>query len=82
MYTNKKLNVLPLFLYRTNARTTWFHFTEKDVSLLIKNLDQAKAHGYDNISVKMVKICSEPLTVPLRIIFKQSLTEVRFPEIW
>ena len=80
MYTNKKLNVLPLFLYRTNTRTTSFHFTEKDISL-IKNLDQAKAHGYDNISVKMVKICSEPLTAPLRKIFKQSLTEVRFPEI-
>ena len=30
----------------------------------------------------MIKICSESLTVPLRIIFKQSLKEDRFPEIW
>ena len=30
----------------------------------------------------MIKICSESLTVPLKIIFKQYLTEGRFPEIW
>ena len=78
----KNSSVLPLFSYRINARITSFGFTEEDISLIIKNLDPPKAHGCDNISTKMIKICSESLTVPLRIIFEQSLKEGRFPEIW
>ena len=27
--------------------------------IIIKNLDPAKAHGCDNIPIKMIKICSE-----------------------
>ena len=30
----------------------------------------------------MIKICGEPITVPLKIIFEQSLKERKFPEIW
>ena len=30
----------------------------------------------------MIRICSELLTVLLRIIFEQSLKEGRFPKIW
>ena len=78
----KNSSVLPLFSYRTNARITSFDFTEEDISLIIKNLDPAKVHTCDNISIKMIKICSESLTLLLRIIFEQSVKEGRFPEIW
>ena len=77
----KNSSVLSLFLYRTNARITSFDFTEEDISLIIKNLDPAKAHACDNKSIKMIKICSESLTLPLIIIFKQPLTEYTFLEI-
>ena len=70
-----------MFSYRTNARRTSFDFTEEDISLIIKNLDPTKAHGCDNIAIKMIKICNESLAVPLRILFEQSLKEGRFPEI-
>ena len=30
----------------------------------------------------MIKVCSESLIFPLKIIFEQSLKEGRFPEIW
>ena len=53
----------------------------KKTSLIIKKLDRAKTHGCDNISIKMIKICSESLTVPLKIIFEQSLKEGRFGKI-
>ena len=78
----KNSSVLPLFSYRTNARITSFDFTEEDISLIIKNLDPVKVHTCDNISIKMIKIRSESLTLLLRIIFKQSVKEGRFPEIW
>ena len=41
-----------------------------------------KAHGYDNLSVRMIKICSESITIPLKIIFMVSLKNGVFPEIW
>ena len=40
--------VLPLFSYRTNARITSFGFMEEDILLIIKKLDLAKAHGFEN----------------------------------
>ena len=74
--------VLPLFSCRANARISSFDIMEEDISLIIKNLDPAKAHGCDNTSIKMIKTCSESLPVPLKIIFEQSLKEGRFLEIW
>ena len=74
----KKPRVLSQFSFRTNARITSFYFTKKDIFLIIKILDPPKAHGSDNISTKMIKICSESLTVPLRIIFEQSLKKFNF----
>ena len=71
-----------MFSYKANVRIASFDITEEDISLMIKNLDPAKAHGCDNISIKMIKISCESLTVPLKITFEQSLKESRFPEIW
>ena len=31
---------------------------------IINSLNSSKAHGYDNISVKMIKICKESVTIP------------------
>ena len=59
-----------------NARITSFYLTKEDILLLIKNLDSSKAHGWDSISVKMIKISSETITVPLKIILEQSLKEI------
>lgn len=40
-------------------------------------MDPSKAHGCDKLSVKMIKICRESITVPLKIIFEQSIKEVQ-----
>ena len=50
----KNSSVLPLFSYRTNARITSFDITDEEISLIIKNSDPAKAHGCDNISIKIL----------------------------
>ena len=73
---------LPPFLYKTNARITSFHATKEGILLTIKMLDSSKAHGWDNISIKMIIICGESITVPLKIISQQSLKERKFPELW
>ena len=49
--------------------------------LIIKPLDPTNAHRCDNLSVRIIKICNESITIPLRIIFKESLKNGVFPEI-
>ena len=46
---------------------------------MIKSLDLIKVQGCKNLSVKVIKICNELITAPLKIIFEQSLKEVKFP---
>ena len=48
---------------------------------IMKSLD-SKTNGYDKISIKKIKICSESVTIPLKIIFERSLKKEIFPEIW
>ena len=55
-----------------------FHVTENDILAIIKTLDPNKAHGCNNISIKMIKICSQSLILPLKIIFEHSLKKVNF----
>ena len=73
---------LPSFSYRTGSRIKSFPVTENDILAIIKTLDPNKAHGCDNISIKMIKICSQSLILPLKIIFKHSLKKDKCSEIW
>ena len=41
-----------------------FHITENDILEIIKNPDSNKAHVCDNISIKIIKICSQSLSLP------------------
>ena len=78
----KNNSVLPPLLYKTNTRINSFRVTNKDIQSTIKSLESGKSHGCDNISIKMIKICSEPVTVPLEIIYEESLKKGIFLEIW
>ena len=69
----KNNSVLPPFLYKTNTRINSFCVTNKDVLSIIKSLDSSKSYGYDNISIKMIKLCSESVTISLKVIFEESL---------
>ena len=62
--------VLPLFFYKTNTRINSFHVTNKGILSIIKSLDSNKSHRYDNISIKIIKVCSESVTIPLKIRFE------------
>ena len=75
-------NCLPSFSYKTGSGIKSFHVTEDNILAIIKTLDPNKAHGCDNISIKMIKICSQSLILQLKIIFEHSLKKGKFPEIW
>ena len=78
----KNSSVLPPLRYRTNKKLSYFSVSEKDILLIIKALDSSKAHGYDNLSIKMIKLCEKSITIPLKLIFEESLKFGVFPEIW
>ena len=48
----------------------------------MKNLDPNKSHGWDNLSIRMIKICGKSITYPLKLIFEASLQEGTFPSHW
>ena len=75
-------SILSPFLHRINVRITSFNVTKEDILLIIKALDLSNVHGWDNVSIKMIKICAESITVSLTLTFEQSLKERKFPELW
>ena len=78
----KNVSTLSSFSYRTKTKIKSFNITEKNILSIIKSLDPTKAHGCDNLSIKMIQICKEGITLPLKLIFDQSQKERKFPEIW
>ena len=49
---------------------------------IIRSLNPDKAHGWDDISVRMIKLCDKALVFPLKLIFENCLRQGVFPEKW
>ena len=58
------------------------NFDKAKILAFIRALDSNKAHGWDGISIRMVKICDESLLKPLMNIFRHSLASGKFPTDW
>ena len=50
-----------------------FDISSDEIKDLIKLLKINKAHGHDDISVKMIKLCGDEICLPLLIIFRNIL---------
>ena len=68
--------------YLTDNRLSLASFSHDKIAKVIQNLDPNKAHGHDNISIRMVKICGPSIYKPLEIIFNQCLETGVFPSEW
>ena len=75
-------SILPPEQFLTGLRLENLEFNEDKIESLINSLNVSKAHGWDNISARMVKICGKSLVKPLYIIFNLSLTSSIFPSQW
>ena len=54
-------------------------FSTNDILKIIRNLNPSKAHGYNMMSVRMLKICDESICKPLGIIIRSCLQNEMFP---
>ena len=69
-------------LFMTQATLRSLDFSEGEILKIIRALNINKAHGHDDISIRMIKICDESLLKPLLILFKNSLKLSYYPDIW
>ena len=57
----------------TEATLMSINFFDNDILKIIRSLDINKAHGHDDTSVRMIKICDDAIKKPLSIIYKNCI---------
>ena len=77
---NSSLPVNQIFL--TQSRLTSLDFNEDELLKIIRALNINKAHGHDDISIRMIKICNKSLIKPLTFLFKTSVRSSHYLDIW
>ena len=73
---------IPTFFRRTNNTIDSVIVNSEMIISIIKKMNAKKAHGFDGISIKMLQICPDEVSVPLSIIFKKCLETGSFPSKW
>ena len=69
-------------MFYTDHRLPTASLSHEDVGKIIQNLNPNKAHGHNNISIRMLNMCGWTIYRPLQIIFKETLSTVLFPSEW
>ena len=69
-------------IYLTQSKLVSLDFNEDEVLKIIRSLNMHKAHGYDDISIRIIKICDKSLLKPLIILSKNSTKSSHYPDIW
>ena len=74
-------SILPPFEYKINSNIENISFSEHEIVSIIRSLNSSKAHGWDGVSIRMIKMCDESIT-PLKIIFDTALKSGIYPDKW
>ena len=69
-------------IFLTQSRLSSLDFNEDEALKMIRSLNIHKAHGHDDISIRMIKICDKSLLKPLTILFQNSINSSCYPIIW
>ena len=75
-------STLPSFIPRSRNDLVGLTITTEVVIQLIRSLDSKKAHGCDEISIAMIKICDISIVKPLHLIFEECLKTGTYPSLW
>ena len=65
----------------SNVSLSSIHFEDQDILKIICSVNN-KAYGYDDISIRLWKLCDSSIVRPLSIIFKNCLQTGAFPNNW
>ena len=79
----KNSSVLPLNqMFLTQSRLNCIDFNGDEILKIVRALNIHKAHGHDDISIRMIKICDKSLVKPLILLFENSAKSSSYPDIW
>ena len=78
--TSSTVPITPV--YYTESRLHRIYSSEEKVTNIILALNSMKAHGHDDISISMLKICAHAVSKPLNLIYERCLSEGTFPSVW
>ena len=68
------------FSYKTQKRISDFEIKEDDILLIITIVNPNKAHGWDNVSIRLNQRCGKSVVKFLKYLFVSSLTAGIVPE--
>ena len=60
-------------IFLTQSRLGSLDFNEGELLQIIRALNINKAHGHDDISIRMIKVCDRLLLKPLILLFRNSI---------
>ena len=69
-----------MFAYKTENSLDSVDMKEEEIYLIIKNLIPNKAHRWNDISIRIIKLCGKSRGFPLKLLFQSSLEKGLFPE--
>ena len=79
----KNNGVLPVNqMFLTQSRLNYIDFNEDEILKIIRALNIHKAHGHDDISIRMIKICDKSLLEPLILLFENSTKSSCYLDTW
>ena len=68
--------------FKTRKKIEKITFIDEEIHLIIKNLNVDKGHGWNNISIRIIKHCGKSIALPLSLIFQSFLNDRFFPDDW
>ena len=74
--------MLPALFPRTGLILEDIEVSPRKILELIRSLDSNKAHGRDDVSISMLKICDEAVVLPLKLIYTNCLEKGVYPNLW
>ena len=74
--------MLPDKSYLTASSLESVTISGSDILKTIRSLDIKKAHGHDDISIRMLKICDDAIVELLKILSVNSVNQDVFPSRW
>ena len=80
----KNNSVLPVNqMFLTQSRLSSISFNEDEILKVVRALNINKAHGHDDMTMRMImiKICDKSLLKPLIILFENSTKSSCYPDI-
>ena len=63
-------------------RLTSIVFNDENILNILRALDVNKAHGHDDILIRMIKLCDKSIIPAISLIYKNWIKTKLFPNIW